>query len=189
MNRTIVHALTALVMTLAACAAPTEAAGPDQTEREGPASRENSGEAVGSTTQAIGLPEVYLHTVIPFGGTAVEENRFDTIGDACKPGYTRTDPPTVTSLANGNCFFDGWINPSNAHDCTARIRLHSSAAFMRGNCEVTIFEERNPATCRGHDSNGVPFCGGAGSDGSCFCDHLCQDYGDCCVDFVSACRP
>ncbi len=30
-------------------------------------------------------------------------------------------------------------------------------------------------------------CGGAGSDGSCWCDELCEGFGDCCDDYVEAC--
>lgn len=30
-------------------------------------------------------------------------------------------------------------------------------------------------------------CGGPGSDGSCWCDDLCEGFGDCCDDYVEAC--
>ncbi|MCK6537842.1 MAG: hypothetical protein L6Q84_33115 [Polyangiaceae bacterium] len=36
------------------------------------------------------------------------------------------------------------------------------------------------ASCAGH-------CGGAAADKSCYCDSLCQGYGDCCGDYAAAC--
>ena len=32
------------------------------------------------------------------------------------------------------------------------------------------------------------FCGGQGSDGVCWCDDLCTQYGDCCEDYVTVCE-
>ncbi|MFO0549614.1 MAG: DUF6748 domain-containing protein [Polyangiaceae bacterium] len=43
-----------------------------------------------------------------------------------------------------------------------------------------------PAPAPGPDSC-VDACGGASSDGSCYCDAACEFYGDCCKDFSAAC--
>jgi hypothetical protein len=40
--------------------------------------------------------------------------------------------------------------------------------------------EPEPASC-------VDSCGGASSDGSCYCDALCSTWGDCCDDYAEVC--
>lgn len=37
-----------------------------------------------------------------------------------------------------------------------------------------------PDSCQDH-------CGGASGDKSCYCDDLCEQYGDCCADFAAQC--
>ena len=42
----------------------------------------------------------------------------------------------------------------------------------------------NVGSCLGED--GEDACGGK-SDGNCWCDESCQEYGDCCADMVDVC--
>ncbi|MGH1345856.1 MAG: hypothetical protein ACRBN8_30105 [Nannocystales bacterium] len=37
------------------------------------------------------------------------------------------------------------------------------------------------------DSEGGDFCGGPSGEGNCWCDDLCEDFGDCCSDKPSVC--
>ena len=37
------------------------------------------------------------------------------------------------------------------------------------------------------DDSCVDHCGGSSADSSCWCDSLCEGYGDCCADKVAAC--
>ncbi|MCB9718901.1 MAG: VCBS repeat-containing protein [Myxococcales bacterium] len=46
----------------------------------------------------------------------------------------------------------------------------------------------------GGGSGGAPdscegVCGGSSTDGTCWCDEACVDYGDCCLDYDAACAP
>jgi hypothetical protein len=42
-----------------------------------------------------------------------------------------------------------------------------------------------PGSCR--DAAGASLCNGVGA-GSCYCDSLCQSYGDCCSDYQAVCQ-
>lgn len=53
-----------------------------------------------------------------------------------------------------------------------------------------------PAVCMGACKPGAPVvststcqdrCGSSSEDVSCWCDALCEDYGDCCDDFIASC--
>ena len=136
-------------------------------------------------SETLSVPRLHTHQEIHYGGTIFEEDHFPHVGGLCSPGYVRVDPPTVSWSGHGHCNFDGWANPANPRDCTARIHLHHSAGWLYGNCYIDIFETRSAATCQGRDQN---YCGRAGLDGTCHCDPACETYGDCCFDYAEVCR-
>lgn len=49
--------------------------------------------------------------------------------------------------------------------------------------EVFVATTANPPA----EPSCVDACGGPSADGSCYCDDLCVDYGDCCADHASVC--
>jgi hypothetical protein len=141
--------------------------------------------AAGADSQTLAVPRMHTHQEIHYGGTIFEEDHYPHVGGLCSDGYVRVDPPTVSWAGHGYCNFDGWANPANPRDCTARIHLHHSAGWLYGNCYIDIFEERSTATCQGRTRD---YCGGAGNDGTCYCDPACEAYGDCCFDYEEICR-
>ncbi|MBL9028624.1 MAG: trypsin-like peptidase domain-containing protein [Myxococcales bacterium] len=80
---------------------------------------------------------------------------------------------------------------------TAAFSEESGAFFDTGNrfvrraacsgsyCDNVSFEvcrvNATMATCQGS-------CGGAAASGTCFCDTLCDTFGDCCADVTAMCR-
>jgi hypothetical protein len=116
-------------------------------------------------------------------GNLLEEDHYWTIGRLCDAGYVRAAPdpegdsrvnPAVVKLGgNGACDFAGWENPSDKHDCRARIHAHTNAGWGAVNCETSVYEQlERRDCCSAHNSPGcddsVP---GFGSISECVCDN------------------
>jgi hypothetical protein len=98
---------------------------------------------------------------------------------------------------NGKQAFTTW-EPAPAltlcmNDSACGANSHCDFSVCHSNCPEGQF---CPAVCWGACADGAAEpaqnscearCGGQSADKSCFCDDLCEDYGDCCTDFASSC--
>ncbi len=64
--------------------------------------------------------------------------------------------------------------------------VHYSAVRLPGETDEDPEPEVDPSNPF-HASCNMS-CGGASSDGSCYCDEVCQEYGDCCDDYEVYCE-
>jgi len=91
--------------------------------------------------------------------------------------------------AEGMCEGDVAIRCSGPDEGNRRL-LETDCSLIGGTCG---FDEVGEVACIGATSGSCQGnCGGVGEgpDGSyCFCDSVCQDYGDCCADYVFVCEP
>jgi hypothetical protein len=82
-----------------------------------------------------------------FGGNIFSESFPYVIGSNCAPHFIRAGTPGAqwTSQAGGNCSFQGWLNPSNLHDCRASILAVTGGGFFGGTCLSWAYEVQNSA--------------------------------------------
>ena len=84
---------------------------------------------------------------------------------------------------------------ANPWDEVEEIEGQSCTADTYGNRGVraqageTITVELTFGFCDGCPSTCAGSCGGTSVSGDCFCDSHCEEYGDCCSDFLTLCLP
>jgi len=103
------------------------------------------------------------------------EGEFCNYGEHCgagdQSGVCETIPESCTQAWAPVC---GCDDRTFGNTCMAHQHGISVASF--GECD----EEPVGDSCVDH-------CGNESADGSCWCDSLCEAYGDCCADKVNAC--
>jgi hypothetical protein len=117
----------------------------------------------GGCTTASWLGDGYCDSALDCAATDYDEG--DCSASQCSAGYVEN--------CNGGCTLASWVGDGicdSALDCS----LHS---FDDGDCGGG---SGGGATCAG-------YCGGSGSDGSCYCDSSCETFGDCCSDYYGQC--
>lgn len=100
---------------------------------------------------------------VEFVGTEVEDINFEFNVD--DPGGVAPGP--VVGGVGGNGGGGGGTTTTTTSTTTSTT-------------STTTTTSTGAATCAG-------FCGGAGSDGSCYCDSTCVNNGDCCPDYATFC--
>ena len=76
----------------------------------------------------------------------------------------------VESLEGQACVGDAYDNRA----VVVELGLATNLSLTHGYCNGC------PGSCSG-------LCGGQSDDGGCFCDSLCEEYGDCCADYGQVC--
>jgi hypothetical protein len=86
---------------------------------------------------------------------------------------------------------EGWVAWSEDESCPQRDVVNDAVAPKADGLAFCDWQDaaagegdeppaEEGASCQGR-------CGGSSSDGTCFCDAQCTDFGDCCGDKVAAC--
>lgn len=94
----------------------------------------------------------------------------DIPGDSCDPENGGADCP-------GECVPDPGCPQ-------VMCELYCPYGFQKdeNGCDVCKCNEPTPTnSCKGQ-------CGGPSADKSCYCDKLCEKYGDCCSDYATECK-
>lgn len=109
------------------------------------------------------------------GGDGSNDGSADDGGG--EPGGASCVGSCGASAPDGSCYCDAECT-SNGDCCTDYAQQCGGAGDGGG--DDGAGDGGAVATCAG-------LCGGAGSDGSCYCDGACTGNGDCCADYAQQC--
>src|SRR5262245_11261157 len=143
MHRIVKYSFIACV-TLAACGLDEPLSGDDKTADE-PADEPVAPEATGIVEQALGAMQESSHGTLNIGGDLSAKDFDLPVGRVCSPGFVRVEGPGEPMLqgnfgGGGYCYFSSWITPSNPHDCSALIHIHTPGGWFSGSCTYVIHE-------------------------------------------------
>ena len=119
-----------------------------------------------------------------FGGNVSAETHYRQVGGDCSENYVRSDDSSAWfDPDNHGIAWYEW-NSSDPRDCRATVTIFTHGNFppRGGWAHARILEEPNPRS-----RSCVNLCGQQAPTG-CYCDNLCELYGDCCDDYQRACR-
>ena len=122
------------------------------------------------------------------GGTGGGDTGGDPegVGEACTDAYGYPGQTDCQLQCVNTETINAWLGDGLCDDGTWGVYLDCDYYNMdNGDCDGG--GTTTGGTTGGGGATCAGYCGSAGSDGSCYCDDLCEYYGDCCADYYDEC--